>query len=186
MLACPEKSTIVRTRLVSPDDMGRVLDTVFAGLSARSRYLRFHAPISRLPGPLRRQLADVDGQHRAALVAETGPRGEAVPIGLVELADTGTGAADVALAVVDAWQRRGVGGCLLAAAAELAAGLGYTALRGLVLSENAAMRRLAHREFPSARVRFGGETTEFTVPIGPVSSVVTHEDVLADLLYRGI
>ena len=33
-------------RELSPDD-NAVLDTVFAGLSANSRYLRFHAPSRR-------------------------------------------------------------------------------------------------------------------------------------------
>ena len=50
----------------------------------------------RLTGPVRRQLADLDGRHRAALVAEAdADPAIRTPIGLVWLADLGAGAADV-------------------------------------------------------------------------------------------
>ena len=185
MLACPQNSTIVRTRELSAIGVGPVVDAVFAGLSERSRYLRFHAPVPQLSGPLRRRLTDLDGRHRAALVAEAVDGCGVTPIGIVRLADVGAGSADVAIAVVDAWQRRGVGRRLLEAVAELADRLGYTQLDGLVLAENAAMRGLAERAFPLARVRFGGDAVRYSVPVGRSVPTVTHEDVLADLLHRG-
>jgi len=193
MTLCPEKSTIVRAgcelpvqlRTVPAGEAGRIVDEVFAGLSAQSRYLRFHSPVSQLSGPMRRRLTDLDGRHRAAVVAEAADGPTRTPIGLVRLAEIGDGSADVAIAVVDAWQRRGIGGRLLGAAVELAETLGYTELRGLVLPENDAMRQMARRAFPQARLRFDGATLALAVPIGPAAYVVTHEDVLADLLYRG-
>ena len=185
MLTHQENSTIVRTRELSAVTAGPAVDAVFAGLSEHSRYLRFHSPIPQLAGPLRRRLTDLDGRHRAALVAEAVDRHGVTPIGIVRLADTGAGSADVAIAVVDAWQRRGVGRRLLDAVAELAARLGYTQLDGLVLPENAAMRGLARRAFPLAQVRFGGDAVRYSVSVGRSAPTVTHEDVLADLLYRG-
>jgi GNAT superfamily N-acetyltransferase len=172
----------VTLRELPPGDAGRAVDTVFAGLSARSRYLRFHSPVPRLSDSLRRQLAELDGRRRAALVAEALDHGGPFPIGIVRLADCGAGRADVAVAVVDAWQRRGVGRRLLAAAAELAERLGYTDLCGLVLPENLAMRGLIRQVFAQSRVRLDDQVLEFTLPLGAAAYTVTHEDVLADLL----
>jgi GNAT superfamily N-acetyltransferase len=193
MLARVRKSTIVRTpvepvihlRTLPPGTAERILDAVFAGLSPRSRYLRYHAPLPRLTEALRRQLADLDGRHRSAIVAEVADGPHVTPIGLVELADTGDGTAEVAIAVADAWQRRGVGRRLMLAAAEHAEALGYTRLHGHALPGNDALRRLARHTFPQARLRLGGDTDAFEVPIGPAAWAVTHDDVLADLLHRG-
>jgi hypothetical protein len=60
VLTCQENSTIVRTRELSAVTAagGR---RGLRRLSERSRYLRFHAPIPQLSGPLRRRLTDLDG-----------------------------------------------------------------------------------------------------------------------------
>jgi GNAT superfamily N-acetyltransferase len=191
MIACGRNRTIVRAypelrlRPVGSDEAGPVVDAVIAGLSARSRYLRFHAPVPRLSDALRRQLTTLDGRHRA-VVAETvdGPS-RTTPVGLVQLADLDGRSADVAIAVVDDWQRRGVGRRLLVAAAELAEQLGLAELRGFALSENVPIRELARRAFPQLRVRFRDDGLELAAALGPAAHTVTHEDVLADLLYRG-
>ena len=158
---------------------------MFTGLSPRSRFLRFHAPLPRLSQALRRRLADLDGQRRSAIVAEVLHGPHPTPVGLVELADLGDRTAEVAIAVVDAWQRRGIGRRLLLAAAEQAETLGYTRLHGRVLPENDGLRRLARRTFPQARLRPGEDSDLLDVPIGPATWAVTDDDVLADLLHRG-
>ncbi len=176
----------VRLRRVPAAEAGRIVDSVFDGLSADSRFLRFHAPIPRLNEPLRRRLIDLDGRSRAAVVAEVGQHGhDPLPIGLARLADDGHGVADVAIAVVDSWQRRGIGQLLLAQLAELATEIGYTELRGAVLPENVAMQKLARRAFPLARSHFDGDVLQLAVPLGAAAWTVTEDDVLADLLYRG-
>lgn len=196
MLVATSKSTTVRAdreggvsvRPLPPHEAGHAVDRVFAGLSAGSRYQRFHGPVPRMTELLRRRLVDVDGHRRAAIVAEVttdGGGGDPVPVGLVELADAGRGAAEVAIAVVDAWHRRGVGRQLIEAAAALAMRLGYTELRASALPENVAVRGLARALFPQARWRLDGDTVQLTVPIGAAAGTVTDEDVLADLLYRG-
>jgi GNAT superfamily N-acetyltransferase len=186
----PQNSTIVRTVTESdtlPEPVVRPLertnaaiavDAVFAGLSPRSRYLRFHSPVPRLTPAVRARLVDVDGRRRAGLVACV--RG--TPIGIARVIGDGTGAAEVGVAVVDAWQRRGVGRHLLTALAALAEEIGYTELRGSILPENIAMRGLVARVLPRARPWFDGDTVQFAAPIGPAAWTVTHEDLLADLL----
>ena len=145
----------VSVRPLPPHEAGHAVDRVFAGLSAGSRYQRFHGPVPRMTELLRRRLVDVDGHRRAAIVAEVttdGGGGDPVPVGLVELADAGRGAAEVAIAVVDAWHRRGVGRQLIEAAAALAMRLGYTELRASALPENVAVRRLARALLPAGPV----------------------------------
>src|SRR3954453_16461834 len=96
---------------------GAVLDTVFAGLSPRSRYLRFHSPVGALGPPMRRALLALDGWDHVALVAVSG-RGEPVGIPRLIRDRLRPDQAEVAFEVVDAWHRRGVGRLLLTAVAE--------------------------------------------------------------------
>lgn len=154
------------------------VDAVFAGLSPRSRYLRFHSPVPRLPDSVRARLVDIDGTRHAAVVAEAD---EGV-IGMAQVFGPGHGTADVAVAVVDAWQRRGIGRRLLTAVATLAEQIGYTQVRGSILPENVAMQRLARSVLPWARPWFDGESVQFLAPIGPAAWTVTHEDLLSDLM----
>ncbi|WP_433555179.1 N-acetyltransferase family protein [Pseudonocardia xinjiangensis] len=163
---------------------GHAVDTVFAQLSPRSRYLRFHSAVPRLPAPVRAALVDLDGRSRAAVVAETcGPDGPA-PVGIARIARTDPGTAEIAVAVVDDWQRQGIGRLLVSAVATLAEELGYTALRGGVLPENVAMLGLARSVFPPATRHFDGDVVQLAVPLGPAAWTVTDEDVLADLVSR--
>lgn len=170
----PHVSTL--DRLSAP----AAVDAVFAGLSDQSRYLRFHAPVPRLTRAFRDRLVDIDGIDHAAVVARIGDR----PIGIARLVRTGRGRAELAISVVDRWQRQGVGGCLLTALGELATRLGYTELHGDVLPENSAMLRLARRAFPGVRTVPDEDVIRVTYPLGWATAALTHEDVLADLLGR--
>jgi GNAT superfamily N-acetyltransferase len=193
MIRSTPKRTIVRAsrgrpgltvHRLAPEDAGRAVDTVFAQLSPRSRYLRFHTPVHRLIGPIRARLVDLDGRCRAAVVADVpGPDGPG-PVGIARLARSGPGTAEIAVAVADAWQRRGIGSRLATAIAVLAEELGYTTLSGAVLPENVAMLGLARRVFPRVRAHFDGDVVQLAIPLGPAASTVTDEDVLADLVSR--
>ncbi|ADP82001.1 GCN5-related N-acetyltransferase [Pseudofrankia inefficax] len=142
-------------RELRPDD-GTILDEVFAGLSERSRYLRFHSPLHRLSDRFRATLLDVDGRDRLALVAlvctPDGPR----PVGIVRLSRTGPGDADIAIAVADAMHRQGVGRQLLTALGDRAAELGLTRLTAEILPENTAAAALFRAVFPHGPTRRGG------------------------------
>lgn len=187
-----DEKTIVRT-LLGPAHLQPLpaaqapaaVDAVFAGLSARSRYLRFHSPVPRLSHSLRRSLTDLDGQRRVAVVARI--LGD--PVGIARFVATGPGGdAEVAVAVVDRCQGRGIGHALLAALAEIAADLGYRQLTGSVLPENVAMLGLAARFALGSRPVWDGETVRLRIPLGPLTGAadwtITDEDVLADLLAR--
>lgn len=171
---------LVEIRLLPAAEALGVVDAVFAGLSPRSRYLRFHSPVPRLTPSVRARLADLDGHRRVAVVAEAG----GTAIGLARFIATGAGEAEMAVAVVDRWQRRGIGSRLLTVLTELAADLGYLRLTGSVLPENAAMLALAAKLGPAARRTWDGDVVRVVLPVGPAAWTVTHEDLLADLLAR--
>jgi GNAT superfamily N-acetyltransferase len=197
-----DTKTIVRTitgpvliRPLTTCDAPAAVDAVFAGLSPRSRYLRFHSPVPRLSASLRRALADLDGHRRVAVAGyPADPAGDPAgpPVGIARFATAAGGQAhgeaEVAVAVVDRWQRRGVGRGLLTALAAVAADLGYRRLTGTVLPENTAMLALAAQLAPWSRPEWDGESVRVGIPVGPLAGThdwtVTDEDVLADLLAR--
>ncbi|OLT15437.1 hypothetical protein BJF78_01650 [Pseudonocardia sp. CNS-139] len=159
-------------------EAAEAVDAVFAGLSQQSRYLRFHAPVPRLPPSVRARLVDVDGRRHVAVVARVRGR----PVGIARAIGGDGGSAELAVAVVDAWQRCGVGTRLLTALGALAERHGHRELRGAVLPENTGMQALARRVAPWARARFDGEVVQLTVPLGAAAWTITHEDLMADLL----
>jgi GNAT superfamily N-acetyltransferase len=64
--------------------------------------------------------------------------------------------AEIALEVVDAAQRRGVGGALLRALTSRAAKLGYASFEASVLSTNRPVLELMRKTFGTANVRYEG------------------------------
>lgn len=121
-----------------------LLDGVFAGMSPRSRYLRFHGATPRLTPAVRRRLVDVDGCRHVAFVALADGR----PVGLARCLTLGDGRAELAVEVVDAWQGRQVGTALVRAVTARAVVLGHTGLVAEVMADNEAMIALLRREFP--------------------------------------
>lgn len=163
--------TRVQVRELAPDDAD-VLDTVFGGLSAQSRYLRFHSPVHSLTASVRRSLTALDGRHHVALAAFA----DGHPIGIVRIVTLAPGRAELAVEVIDSWQGRGVGTRLLRAARDRAAELGHRELIAEVLAENAAMRTVLRRVFPTARTTRAGPELTITVRVDEV------ELDLADLI----
>lgn len=151
----------VTLRELGPDETD-VLDTVFAGLSDHSRYLRFHGATPRLLGTVRRKLAAVDGRRHLA-VAAFGPDGE--PLGIARLIGVGLRDAELAIEVVDAWQGRGVGRRLLVAVAVLGREQCYSRLHADVLTENTGMRVLLASVLPILTVETDGHETTLTADL---------------------
>ena len=164
----------VSIRELGPAD-GDVVDVVFAGLSPRSRYLRFHGPVAELSAATRRSLTALDGRTHVALAAFAQGR----PIGIVRIIDLGDGRGELAVEVVDRWQGCGAGSQLLQAARDRAAELGYRELVGEMLAVNAAAHAALRRVFPDMRVRRDGVELTITMavdgepaPASPVERLV--------------
>lgn len=154
----------IRIRALSRDDV-EPLRAVFAGMSARSRYLRFHTPMPRLTAPTQRLLTDIDGVRHAAVVAEAATGHAWRPVGIGRLIAIADGVAEVAFEVVDDLQRHGVGRRLLFALRDRACALGYRQVVGLVLPENRGAAALLRAVFPAVVVHRKGMVLEFMATV---------------------
>ena len=162
-------------------DEDALLDTIFTGLSPRSRYLRFHSPVHRLTESVRRSLLVVDGRDHVALVAVS-QRGEALGIARLIRDAVRRDEAEVAFEVVDAHQGRGVGRRLLTAIVEEAGRVGISRVHAWVLTGNVAALALLRAVFPVFLSRPDGEVTELVCLLpGAHPWEPTMHDILADL-----
>jgi len=109
--------------------------------------LRRFAPLKRLPDALAHRLAVVDYNARFALVATSHkPTGKERILGVARYDRVvGTDVAEVAVAVVDEYQHRGLGGALLAILARVARAQGIKTFSLIVLPENQQMLGLLRK-----------------------------------------
>jgi RimJ/RimL family protein N-acetyltransferase len=118
-----------------------VLETVFEGLSTRSRRQRFLVPMPRLPSGHRRALADVDGHRHVAWVALV----DGVPVGICRYLTTAPDAGELAFEVVDAHQGRGIASALVDAVTTVARARGITWMEATVEPGNLASEAVLAR-----------------------------------------
>lgn len=135
--------TAVCLRTITPDDAPLIREGI-ARLSAESRYLRFFSPAPVLPDAVVARLADVDGHDHIAWGAICSDLVGQPPIGAVHAVrhrhDGPVG--EFSVAVLDAFQGRGLARMMTAALLVHCHAEGLEALDVHMLSENAAARRL--------------------------------------------
>ena len=135
---------------------------VFAGLSERSRRLRFLGAKPRLPERDLELLVDVGRCGREAVAAVDAATGRAV--GLARFVrDAGAPEAEIAFEVVDEWQGRGVGRRLVAELARLACEQRILRLRADVDRSNAPALALVRSLGDVVSQRSEGATVELVV-----------------------
>ncbi len=151
-----------------------------ARLSPRSRFLRFGSA-GTMPEPLLARMVDSDGEHHVAYAAFT--RRERAIVGVVRYVrrTEPEGSAELALAVADDWQRRGLGSALLSIAVERAGEAGMSRLTATLLSENRGAARLLQNAGFEARRGFG-IYAEYELSMGspePIARSRTEADLKA-------
>jgi ribosomal protein S18 acetylase RimI-like enzyme len=134
----------LRVRPIDTADREPLADA-FERLSDRSRHRRFLAPKARLSTRELDYLTDVDHVSHEALVAIDETTGQIVGVGRYATGHGGGVVADMALAVADAWQRRGIGHGLAVRLVERARANGIARLTGSTLADNLGARRLLDR-----------------------------------------
>ena len=115
---------------------------VFGRLGAESRRLRFNGPKPCLPDAELRHLARMDGTHYA-LVAWV--EGDPHPAAIARLARTSRGSAEIAFAVADEYQHRGIGAALASELVADARLVGITEITALTSPDNPAALALVKR-----------------------------------------
>jgi len=162
--ARPDRAGVV-LRPLEPGETEPVLE-VFSGLGPRSRELRFLAAKPRLTAADLRQLTAVDHRDHVAVLALSAQDRRPVGVARFVRDPEDPTSADVAVAVVDAWQGRGVGTRLATALVERAREVGVRRFTLVMSRENEAAARLLHRvQGEVHRLDIGVETAEFAVDL---------------------
>ncbi|HEX3261265.1 MAG TPA: GNAT family N-acetyltransferase, partial [Pseudonocardia sp.] len=162
----------VHLRPIRPAD-GAALVAFHAGLSARTRYLRYISAYPRIPQRDLERFTHVDHHDRVALVAELA--GQIIAVGRYERGSDDT--AEVAFVVADAHQGRGIGSVLLEHLAAAARECGVARFRAVVLAENAAMIRVFRDAgyLTTRHLESGEVTLTFDVAQTPTTEAVMRD-----------
>lgn len=128
-------------RPIAPDDKAALV-RAFARLSPASRYRRFLAPHGELTTRELHYFTEVDHHDHEALVALDPETGDGVGLARYVRCQDDPEVAELAVAVIDDWQRRGVGSRLVGELAQRAREEGIRSFTGLVLADNELMLNL--------------------------------------------
>src|SRR6184192_1093659 len=141
-----------------------LLHEAVAAMSERTVYFRFFSPIKRMSDALAHRLAVVDYNDRFAIVATTHrPNGKERIVGVARYDRArGTDVAETAVAVVDEFQRRGLGSALLAILAKVARQEGIKTFSLIVLPENQQMLGLLRKMSWIHQARLAGGVYEIS------------------------
>jgi protein lysine acetyltransferase len=143
----------------------RALEFSFQRLGERSRYQRFlYTKLELSPTELA-YMSEVDHWHHEALIAFSPlPR---APIGVARYVRSASfDTAEVAVTIVDDWQRAGVGRTLLFALRARAIAAGIRRFTGTVLADNRGARALAREAGGYRVVRSAGPVLEVEMILG--------------------
>ena len=154
-------------RPIEPGDKPALVNA-FAHLSEESRYRRFLSPIKQLARPTLDYLTELDHHDHEALVALT-PEGEVVGVARYIRLEDRPQVAEVAVTVVDEWQRRGVGYSLLQLLIGRAEANGISDFIGICLVYNAEMIQMleeAGRVVGRRNIGGGAIEIEIELPAG--------------------
>jgi GNAT superfamily N-acetyltransferase len=145
----------ITLRAVRPDDKERIVKA-FRALDRTSVYLRFFSYRKDLDEEELRRVTECDGVSEAVLVATVGSGDGETIVGLGGYVRSGA-AADIAFAVEEDFQRRGIASRLLQQLAHIARSNGITRFEADVLAENTPMLTvLRHSGLPMRASREAG------------------------------
>ena len=164
----------VRVRPVRPDDELRLL-AFLRMLSEQSRVLRFFSPTSDTAlGQMARRETQVDYTRHYGLVATRGADDEIVGHALYAAITEDN--AEVAFAVADDYQGRGLGTILLGHLAEVAAAHGFHAFTAFVMPENYQMLAVFKESGFPIDVKAGGGELTVTFPTSLTAEALERFD----------
>ncbi len=140
----------------------------FEHLSGESRYTRFFRQLERLTEDQLRYLTEIDYRNHFAWVVvileSDPPRERGVGVARWIRLKTEPEVAEVAVTVIDEFQRKGIGRTLLLLAARSAIERGVRTFRAWVLSQNTATLGML-REIGGRRGKWESGVVEMNVPL---------------------
>jgi acetyltransferase len=164
----------ITIRPIRPDDAPR-LQSGFNYLSSQSVYFRFLGSVKQISDDQARSYAELDYHRRMAFVASL-PAEASLPVGegefLIGVAryailapDEGSGLAEFAVVVGDAYQKRGIGTLLMDRLIHYAAGQGITEIAATVHPNNEVMLRIIQKTSLPVEKKFDGGIWEMRVKL---------------------
>jgi RimJ/RimL family protein N-acetyltransferase len=138
----------------------------FARLSARSRQMRFLTVKKELSAAELRYFTEIDHHDHEALGAVDRADGRGVGVARYVRSAVDAQSAEIAVTVVDEWQRRGLGTELVAQLSERALQEGIRRFTALVAADNVAIAGLA-RTVGADLVRRESATIVYEIPLVP-------------------
>jgi RimJ/RimL family protein N-acetyltransferase len=163
--------TPVALRPVGPDDKP-LLEEGMAQLSATSRRFRFMAPVDRLSRAQLAYLTEIDHSGHIAWGALID--GRPVAVGRIVRLEVDPAVAELAITVVDDWQRRGLGSLMVRLMAELGRSVGVQRFTFDALPENQGITCL-----------LAGFGAEQTLVEGVITGTVELDGIRPPQLARG-
>jgi RimJ/RimL family protein N-acetyltransferase len=134
---------------------------MFRRLSAQSIYWRFFSPISR-PDMLQRSVQQLDHRDREAVGAVVGGQ----LVGMAQyVRRQGDSKAQLAIVIVDDWQRQGLGTRMVAALAHRALAVGIDSFAVDIQGDNYGALKLFKRVAPGAHLTYSGGVGEGVIPL---------------------
>jgi ribosomal protein S18 acetylase RimI-like enzyme len=145
------------------------LQVGFARLSDRSRYLRFFTSKRWLSAAELDRLVALDGCNQFALAVQvrTLAGWEGAAVGRLARVPDAPETAELAITVLDEYQRLGIGRLLMQRLQKSALERGYTHVHGEVLVENRPMLRLLRAALPGHVSRTHGPVVEVDAALDP-------------------
>ena len=162
----------VFVRMFRPSDIRQVF-TGFDKLSERSRYRRFFSCPCKLPESNIHDLLTVDNINRLALCAGVilEKRWEGAGIARFDRTASDPDCAEVALTIIDKYQRLGLGSLLFELLRQKALQCSITEFTGLILADNTSMLKILNRyRLESSRV-VAGPAIQFKIKLSADSPV---------------
>src|SRR4051812_38654928 len=161
----------IRIRPLGPGDRARVAEG-FDRLSPATVHARFLGPVKAQPA-LFAWVDELDGHTRIAVGASHVESGEPLGVARFVRDPRDPSRAEIAVTVVDEWQRRGVGTALLAELARRAAAVGVECFTSTLAAQNRAaialLRTVAEPRF--GPVLSGVTSAEVWLPAAPARVV---------------
>ena len=151
-------------RPIAPEDKSLLVD-VFGGLTEESRYWRFFMNLRGLTPAMLVNFTEVDHSDQEAVIAIDPSSGQALGVARYGRLSEHSETAEVAVAVVDAWHRRGVASSLLAELSARAQHEGFRRFVAVVRADNRAAVALFGRVGGGKR-RLAGPVLEFVIELG--------------------
>ncbi len=150
-------------RPIRPDDEP-MMQEMFYNFSEQTKYLRYHAALKSMPHSKMQVFCTIDYDTEMALVGLYGQPGAEDVVGVARyMTDAERETAEVAFAVQDNWQRKGLGTCFFERLVKIARERGVRTFHAYVLVENSGMLKIFHRSGLVVETQTEGDVVRVTM-----------------------